>query len=185
MVSLGCRSTVAISPASTAANARGRSTVRAPRRVRNARRALPSTRCRDPASRAIPAPRRTRITCGWTGSISWASAPTCRLRPATNRIRCTRWSAARSSSCVSLIRWVFRQGSRRPYRRLEGRLEGPRIMGYLGQSHAVSHRRHRRAGTGRPGRHTRDAVEPARRRIPAASRPARSLSDPDATSNSI
>jgi len=107
MVSIGCRSTAAISPASTAANARGRSTGRAPRRARNARKALPSTRCRDPASRAIPAPRKTRITSGWTGSISWGSAPMCRSRPATNRIRCTRWSPGKSSSCVSLIRWVF------------------------------------------------------------------------------
>ncbi len=58
----------------------------------------------------------------------------------------------------------------------ECRLEGPRIMGDLGQPHAVPHRGHRRAGARRAGRHPADAVEPAGRRIPAAPRPAGALS---------
>ena len=103
----GCRSTAVTSPASTAANARGRSTGRVPRRARNAPRAFRSTPCRDRASRAIPAPRRTRITSGSTSTTFWGSAPMCRSKPATSRTRCTRWSAGRSSSCGCPIRWAF------------------------------------------------------------------------------
>ena len=53
------------------------------------------------------APRRTRITSGSTSTTFWGSAPMCRSRPATSRIRCTRWSAARSSSCACPTRWAF------------------------------------------------------------------------------
>jgi hypothetical protein len=35
------------------------------------------------------------------------SAPTCRSRPATSRIHCTRWSAGRSSNCACPTRWAF------------------------------------------------------------------------------
>src|SRR5262249_17192187 len=71
---------------------------------------------------------------------------------------------------------VLHQGARRPHRRSERRLEGARLMGELGQPHAAAYRGHRRASARRAGRHTRDIVEPARRPIPAAPRPARQLS---------
>jgi hypothetical protein len=91
--SYGCRSTATTSEASTGACARARSTARAPRRATSARRALPSVRSPGRASRAIPAPRRTRITPGWTSTTFWASAPTRRSPPATSPIRSTPWSA--------------------------------------------------------------------------------------------
>ena len=70
---------------------------------------------------------------------------------------------------------LFRQGSRRPHRRPERRLEGPRVVGDLGQPHALPHRGDRRPRARRAGRHAGDAVEPARRRVPAPPRPAGAL----------
>ena len=105
--SCGCRSTPAISAASTAASARGRSTDRAPSTAKNARKALRSTRSRGRVSRAIPAPRKTRITCGSTSTTFSVSVPMCRSPPAISRIRFTRWSAAVSSNCACRTPWAF------------------------------------------------------------------------------
>ena len=101
----GRRSTAAILPASTAANARARSTGRAPSSATSVRKAGPSIRSPGRASRAMPAPPRIPITSGSTSTTSWALAPTRRSPPATNSIRCTRWSAGGSSSCASPTRW--------------------------------------------------------------------------------
>ena len=136
----------------------------------------PSIRSRDPASRAMPAPRRTPITSGSTSTTSWASAPTCRSPPATSRIRCTRWSAAQVIELrVPYPMGFFAKG-------LDGRIDDPNA-GWKGRGLWVTsgnrtpdaYRRHRRAGARRARRDRADAVEPAGGAFPAAPRPARAL----------
>ncbi len=56
---------------------------------------------------------------------------------------------------------LLRQGPRRPHRRSECRLEGPRPLGDVGQPHAGPYRRHRCAAPGR-ARHDREDAHRAR-----------------------
>ena len=103
----GCRSIPAISAASTGASARARSTDRAPNLATNVRKALPSIRSPGPVSKAIPALRKIRITCGSTSTTFSVSVPMCRSRPAISRTRFTRWSAGVSSNCACRTPWAF------------------------------------------------------------------------------
>jgi len=152
--------------------------VRVPRRARNAPKALPSTRSPGRASRVIQAPRRTVLPVG--GLVQYPGARRQRAVRDRQPIGCAARAGRRADRRVARPQsdGLFRQEAGRPHRRPEDRLEGPRIMGDLGQSHAVPHRGDRRTGAGCPGCHTRDAVKPARRRIPAPPRPAGSLRRP-------
>jgi hypothetical protein len=68
----------------------GHSLDRAPKRARNARNGLHSTRSPGPVFSAIPVRRRTHIMYGSSNTTFWGSAPMCRSPPAISRIHCTR-----------------------------------------------------------------------------------------------
>ena len=176
----GCRSTVAISAASTGASARVRSTGRAPSLATNVRRASRSIRSRGRASRAIRARRKRRITPGSTSTTSSASAPTCRSRPATSRTRSMRWSAAAMVELrVPYPMGFFAKG-------LDGRIDDE-AAGWKGRGLWVTSGNRtpmhiegdRCAGARRARRDPGNAVEPDGGAVPAAARSAGALSRAD------
>ncbi len=75
----------------------------------------------------------------------------------------------------ALSHGLLRQGARRPHRRSERRLEGPRPVGDLGQPHAGPYRGHRRARTRCAWRVAGNRIEPAGGELPAPAQSAGAL----------